>query len=152
MSNENIFFTLEEFEEFEENENPLDNDSVPCFCQGDVVCVFCLKEKETEPLYSSSSSSLPLFETEFQFEINYDDEIFSRKVNYQVNFTVKQLSMICDYYEIRSRNKNKNELIEALVSFENEPKNKITVFKRKKLWFYLEELRKDPFTKKYILL
>lgn len=146
MSNENIFFTLEEFEE---NENPLDNDSIPCFCQDDVICVFCLKEKDIEPL--PSSSSLPLFETEFQFDINYDDEIFSRKVNYQVNFTVKQLAMICDYYEIRSRNKNKNDLIEALVSFENESKNTNTVLKRKKLWFYLEELRKDPFTKKYIL-
>ena len=142
MSNEHIFFTLEEFEE---NENHfINHDSVPCFCQDDVVCVFCLKEKETEPL--------PFADTGFQFEIDYEDEIFSRKVNYQVNFTVKQLSMICDYYEIRSRNKNKNELIEAIVSFENESKNTSTVLKRKKLWFYLEELRKDPFTKKYILL
>ena len=152
MSNENIFFTLEDFEENENETHLMNNDSVPCFCQGDVVCVFCLKEKDIEPLPSSSSSSLPLFETEFQFDINYEDEIFSRKINYQVNFTVKQLSMMCDYYEIRSRNKNKNELIEALVSFENESKNNSIVLKRKKLWFYLEELRKDSFTKKYILL
>jgi hypothetical protein len=145
MSNENIFFTLEDFE----NETHLMNDdSVPCFCQGDVVCVFCLKEKEVEV----DNLSIPLVDTEFQFDINYEDEIFSRKINYQVNFTVKQLSMICDYYEIRSRNKNKNELIEALVSFENESKNTNIVFKRKKLWFYLEELRKDSFTKKYLLL
>jgi hypothetical protein len=143
MSNENIFFTLEEFNE---NENILDNDYVPCFCQNDIICVFCLKEKESDHL------SIPLVDTDFKFDINYEDEIFSRKVNYQVNFTVKQLSMICDYYEIRSRNKNKNELIESLVSFENESKNNHTVLKRKKLWFYLEELRKDPFTKKYILM
>ena len=148
MSNENIFFTLEDFEENENETHLINNDSVPCFCQGDIVCVFCLKEKDIE----ASSLPLPLFETEFQFDINYDDEIFSRKINYQVNFTVKQLSMMCDYYEIRTRNKNKNELIEALVSFENESKNNSTVFKRKKLWFYLEELRKDSFTNKYILL
>jgi hypothetical protein len=148
MSNENIFFTLEDFEENENETHLMNNDSVPCFCQGDVVCVFCLKEKDIE------ASSLPLHfvDTEFQFDINYEDEIFSRKINYQVNFTVKQLSMMCDYYEIRSRNKNKNELIEALVSFENESKNNSTILKRKKLWFYLEELRKDSFTKKYILL
>jgi len=148
MSNENIFFTLEEFEENENENHLVNNDSVPCFCQGDVVCVFCLKEKDIE----SDNLSIPLVDTEFQFDINYEDEIFSKKVNYQVNFTVKQLSMICDYYEIRSRNKNKNELIEALVSFENESKNTNTVLKRKKLWFYLEELRKDSFTKKYILM
>ena len=143
MSNENIFFTLEEFEDNENESDLVNHDSVPCFCQGDVVCVFCLKEKETEPLL--------LADTEFQFDIDYDDEIFSRKLNYQVNFTVKQLSMICDYYKIRLRNKNKNELIEVIVSFENESKNTSTVLKRKKLWFYLEELRKDPFTKKYLL-
>jgi len=144
MSDEHIFFTLEEFEDNENESDLMNHDSVPCFCQGDIVCVFCLKEIETEPLILTDN-------TGFQFDIDIDDEMFSRKVNYQVNFTVKQLSMICDYYEIRSRNKNKNELIEAIVSFENEPKNTHTVLKRKKLWFYLEELKKDSFTKKYLL-
>lgn len=135
MSDANIFFTLEE--DSQEMNEP-NNHVVPCFCQGDTICVFCVKEN-----------------SDFTFlEFNIDDELFSKKVNYQVNFTVKQLMMICDYYgllkELKGRSKNKNDLIEILVEFENNATNSVIIYQRKKLWFYLEELKKDAFMKKYI--
>lgn len=142
MSDANIFFTLEE--DNEEINQP-DNHNVPCFCQGDIICVFCIKEKEDEVKENSDFTFL---------EFNIDDELFSKKVNYQVNYTVKQLLMICDYYGLlkglKGRSKNKNELIELLVEFENNLTNSDIIYQRKKLWFYLEELKKDAFMKKYI--
>jgi len=117
------------------------NETTPCFCQGDAICVFCLKDKQT------IEKDLWGFE---EFQINENDEVFSRKINYTINFTVKQLTLICDYYGILKRNRNKSELIESIVNFESNPKNAVVVFQRKKMWFYLEELKKDAFLKKYI--
>ena len=151
MSNENIFFTLEELEEIDSTMCENKKDSVPCFCQGKTICVFCIKEKDNNQFdYRFDNPDLS------QLQLNTDDEIFSKKINYQVNFTVKQLSMICDYYGIlkamKGRNKNKNDLIEALVAFENDSSNSIIVLQRKKLWFYLEELKRDSYLKKFIWL
>jgi len=155
MSNENIFFTLEDLEDLKDNNLDTENNSVPCFCQGETVCVFCIKEKDFNK-DTTIDFNYSLFENPeiSQFQLNDYDEIFSKKVNYQVNFTVKQLSMICDYYgllkEMKGKSKNKNDLIEALVSFENDTSNSIIVLQRKKLWFYLEELKKDSFLKKFL--
>ena len=166
MSNEHIFFTLEELEEINSTicEKGDEKESVPCFCQGEVICVFCLKEKDHDK--DTNNFDYQVFENpdfhpfenpDFHpFQFDADDEIFSKKVNYNVNFTVKQLSMICDYYGIlkamKGRNKNKNDLIEALVAFESDSSNSIIVLQRKKLWFYLEELKRDSYLKKFIWL
>jgi hypothetical protein len=140
MSNENISFSIEiedtrEIQEREEN---------PCFCQEDIICIFCSKELEKEKEKEK---------TVFPFSFNEEDEFISRKIDYSINFTVKQLSTICDYYGLlkgMKRNKNKNELIEALVIFESDPNHSALVFQRRRLWFYLEELKKDAFMKRFI--
>jgi len=162
MSNENIFFTLEELQENNfticENDNQNDKDSIPCFCQGEVICVFCLKEKVANKDKDINNFDFQLFENPdfYSFQLDTDDELFSKKVNYHVNFTVKQLSMICDYYGIlkrmKGRNKNKNDLIDEIVTFEDDTINSSIVLQRKKLWFYLEELKKDSYLKKFIWL
>jgi hypothetical protein len=141
MSNENISFSIEiedtrEIQEREEN---------PCFCQENILCVFCSKELEKEKEKEKMT---------FPFSFNEEeDENLSRKIDYSINYTVKQLSIICDYYGIlkgMKRNKNKNELIEALVVFESDPNHFDIVFQRRRLWFYLEELKKDAFMKRFI--
>ena len=164
ISKKNIFFTLEELQENDftigEDGDEIIKDSIPCFCQGEAICVFCMKEKDldTDKEKDTTNFDYQVFENQdfSQFQSDIDDEIFSKKVNYNVNFTVKQLSMICDYYGIlkgmKGKNKNKNDLIEAIVSFENDSSNSIIVLRRKKLWFYLEELKRDSFLKKFIWL
>jgi hypothetical protein len=76
-------------------------------------------------------------------------------VDYQINYTIKQLLMICDYYDISKickMNKcNKEEIIHHLMVFENDLENIEIVLQRKNLWFYLNELKKDKFTKKFVL-
>jgi hypothetical protein len=76
-------------------------------------------------------------------------------INYSENFTVKELLVICEYYgflkEIKTNKCNKDQIIEILVNFENDPINNDIVFKRQNLWFYINELKNDKFMKKYIL-
>lgn len=85
-----------------------------------------------------------------------DDLIVSKMVDYTLNYTVKDLLLICDYYGIAKNLKitkpKKEQIIESLVLFENEATHKGVVNKRKSMWFYMNELKKDKFMKKYIML
>ena len=76
-------------------------------------------------------------------------------INYNENFTVKELLVICEYYgflkEIKNNKCNKEQIIEILVNFENDPINNDIVFKRQNLWFYINELKNDKFMKKFVL-
>lgn len=76
-------------------------------------------------------------------------------INYNENYTVKELLLICDYYgiakELKVNKCNKDVIIQFLVDFESRPINIELVFKRQNLWFYMDELKKDKFMKKYVL-
>ena len=75
-------------------------------------------------------------------------------VNYSNN-TVKELLLICDYYGITKDFKltkcTKTQIIHILTDFEILSSNEEIVFKRKNMWFYINELKNDKFMKKYIL-
>ena len=87
-------------------------------------------------------------------ELN-DDLVFPKMINYNINFTVKELLIICDYYgfakELKNSKCNKEQIIEILVSFESDPINDDIVNKRQTLWFYIGQLKNDKFMKKYVL-
>jgi hypothetical protein len=92
-------------------------------------------------------------------EITIKNEIideYAEHVNYKINYTVKQLLVICDYYNISKNIKlikaNKDDIITNLISFENNSDNYNIVNKRKQLWYYMEELKNDKFMKKFIIL
>ena len=73
-------------------------------------------------------------------------------VNYQINFTSRQLSQICDYYNIPKPKKfTKEELAHLIVEFEQNNENAEIVCKRQLMWFYMDELKNDKYMKKYIL-
>lgn len=90
---------------------------------------------------------------------NFQNEIFDatipQMVDYSINFTVKELLLICEYYGISKTLKtnkcNKDLIINILVLFENNPENEQIVLKRKNMWFYINQLKNDKFMKKYIL-
>jgi hypothetical protein len=83
------------------------------------------------------------------------NDLYSQCYHYDINFNIQQLLAICDYYNIVKTNKlkkeNKINIIHKLVEFENDLKNYDIVVQRKKLWFYMNELKKDKIMKKYIL-
>jgi hypothetical protein len=86
---------------------------------------------------------------------NAGDLFISQTLNYEVNFNVKELMLICDYYGISKMVKankcNKTQIVYFVVNFENEPQNEEVVLKRKNIWFYMAEIKNDKFMKKYVL-
>ena len=91
----------------------------------------------------------------FYFEQHNTDNLFHEVVNYNINYTVKQLLQICEYYNISKAVKmtkcNKEEIINTIVLFESNQDNYNIVCRRKQLWFYINELKDDNFMKKFIL-
>ena len=83
----------------------------------------------------------------------HEDNTLPQIVNYQINFTSRQLSQICDYYTIPKPKKcNKDQLAHLIVEFEQNNENAEIVCKRQLMWFYMDELKNDKYMKKYILL
>jgi hypothetical protein len=83
------------------------------------------------------------------------DDLVALIKNYDLNYTVKKLFLISDYYglskQIKANKGNKLDIIYAIVIFENDDKNEEIVFNRQKYWTYMEELSSDPFMKKFVL-
>ena len=75
----------------------------------------------------------------------------AQEVNYQTNFTKPQLEKIAKYYNISKRKKKKDELIQDIVIFEIDPNNIEIVFKRKKLWAYMKEIKQDRYLSKFLI-
>jgi hypothetical protein len=84
-------------------------------------------------------------------DVNMDDYIAS-EINYNENYTKKQIDLIADYYEIVKRKKKKAELIEEVVIFEKDLENYDITQRRKTLWFYMEEINNDSFLSKFLIL
>jgi hypothetical protein len=101
---------------------------------------------------SSGSSADDLF-VELELFENYSNAAYAQVVNYDLNYTSKQLSQICDYYGIRTNKRvnKKCEIIQLLVAFETTQTNYEIVARRKQLWNYMSELKNDKFMKKFVI-
>jgi hypothetical protein len=114
-------------------------------------------ENITFELYDSSSNDG--FEQELDDLINsiHDsaNSIVTESNNYNVNFTIKQLLVICDYYGLskmlKSNKNNKEYIVNVLVLFEKDYANQDIVSKRRNMWYFMAELKNDKFMKKYII-
>ena len=89
-------------------------------------------------------------------ELNLHEDLkLPQLINYQENFTIKELLLICEYYgfakELKTKKYNKEEIIHFLVEYELDPLNSDIVYTRQNMWFYMNELKNDKFMKKYIL-
>ena len=92
-------------------------------------------------------------------KINDDSDntkIIQDFAHYDTFYTVKDLTKICDYYGLTKSLKinkcKKEQIIYSIIFFENNFLNYDIVLKRKSMWFYMNELKSDPFMKKYIVL
>ena len=81
---------------------------------------------------------------------HYDDYM-ANEINYSTNYTRKEMDRIADYYEISKRKKKKDEIIQDIVIFEQDPENMEVVYRRKRLWAYIKEIGDDKYLKKFLI-
>jgi hypothetical protein len=90
-----------------------------------------------------------------EYVFKEDDNLCTKIIHYDINYTVKQLLLICDYYgiakDLRITKCNKSDILNSLIIYENNIENLEKVNKRKQLWYYIHELKNDKFMKKYVL-
>ena len=110
---------------------------------------------------TTSADAIPDQESESEYEYDYDysndamsgmDDYIASELDYQTNYIKKELDRIADYYEISKRKKKKNELVEDIVIFEKDPVNVEKVYQRKKMWRYIEEIKKDKYLRQFLIL
>ena len=121
--------------------------------------VFIVEENEDKLDFTENNDDVPFFSFDLKSELenkDNEDEMMSKMVNYNLNYLAKDLLVICDYYGISKNLKaskaNKEQIIETLVFFENNPENQEIVLRRNTLWFYMNELKNDRFMRKFIML
>ena len=79
------------------------------------------------------------------------DNFIAKQLDYNENYLIADLKKIAEYYDIPTRKLRKEELVQELVLFENDPENAEVYLKRLQAWFWLKELKQDPKIKQYIL-
>jgi len=79
------------------------------------------------------------------------DDYMANEINYSTNYTKKELDRIADYYEISKRKKRKDDIIQDIIIFEQDPENIELVFRRKKLWAYMKEIKDDKYLRKFLI-
>ena len=106
-------------------------------------------KKEDDITYDDLIQEVDLLE--ITAAISFDDMI-AMELDYQTNYTKKQLDRICDYYSISKRKKKKHQLVEEIVQFEKNADNLTIVYQRKKLWGYIDEIKNDTYLRKFLIL
>jgi|TARA_B100000674_G_C37619641_1_gene813680 hypothetical protein len=80
------------------------------------------------------------------------DDYIALEIDYQTNYIKKELERIATYYGISKRKKRKDELVEDIVIFEKDPENIEIVYRRKRLWSCIEEIKGDKYLSKFLIL
>ena len=114
---------------------------------------FSLKEdcKSTSPTVTYDDLLQEVDMLEITNAASMDDYV-ALEINYQTNFTKKELQRIADYYEISKRKKKKAELVTDIVLYEKDPENFPIIHQRKKLWSYVQEIKEDKYLSKFLIL
>ena len=85
-------------------------------------------------------------------DFNQDlDKYTALELDYHTNYNVKDLYKIMDYYSLSRRKLRKDNLVQEIIIYENDPANFAIVQRRKKLWFYIKEIKDDKYLSKYLI-
>ena len=110
------------------------------------------KKEETEVTYNELVEIVNNHEIKPSKWDEYNMEDFAAlEVHYLTNYTRKEMDRIAEYYKISKRKKRKDELTQDIVLFEMDPENCETAYRRKKLWSYMKEIKKDNYLSKFLI-
>ena len=105
--------------------------------------IYCIKETTQDKNHIMENDIISNI-----FEI---DGLLAAQINYAENYTVKDLYLIMDYYQLCKRKLKKTDLIEKITYYELNPENSGDYQERIRLWENIDELKNHSFFKKYIL-
>ena len=83
-------------------------------------------------------------------EMNVYNNNTQMQIDYDDNYSVKELKRIMEYYGLSKRRKNKATIIEELIMFETDIINHKIVNRRRRLWHYIEEIKIDNYLSKFV--
>jgi hypothetical protein len=72
-------------------------------------------------------------------------------VDYEINYTIKQLKHIAGYYGIKCRSR-KVDMIQDIVIYESDSTNNEIVCRRKRLFHYINALKNDEYLKTFVIM
>lgn len=143
--NENIFVSIVDYKSIEHNNehnndiNNNDNNNI--------------SDELNELLNELNKSNI---NSKSNLYFNGENEYVAKMVDYKLNYKLKDLHLICEYYNLLKQVKinkcNKDEIANIIINFENDTNNIDIVNRRKNMWFYINEMKNDKILKKYILL
>jgi hypothetical protein len=111
-------------------------------------------EKEKEDNAEKIHELLKEFEKiECEKVTNYENNLFFSEIyNYDINYGVRELGFIYEYYYGSKKTKSKKiDLITGIVLFETNLENFEKVAKRRRLWQCIEELKTDKYMKRFLI-
>lgn len=102
---------------------------------------------------SNSNSDSSNLNTETDNSLYNSDELFALVTNYNLNYNVSYLNSIVEFYKIKKNKKNmkKDEIINMIVNFETDLKNRGIVKERIRLFSNFIELKNNEFFNKFII-
>jgi hypothetical protein len=109
---------------------------------------------------TENSNEMSNFSDDFDFtnemnDLNNQGIIEVISLDYKLNYTVKELLLICEYYgiakELKVHKCCKDIIIQFLVDFESITSNNTIVLRRQEMWRCINILKNDKFMKKYVL-
>jgi len=99
--------------------------------------------------YSDNSN----LNTEIEYSLYSSDEILALVTNYDLNYNLSYLNSILEFYKIKKNKKNmkKEQIINMIINFERDFKNKNIVKQRIRLFSNFIELKNNDFFYKFII-
>lgn len=86
-----------------------------------------------------------------EIDYSFQDKFLALETEYNLNYTLPLLQQISGFYNIPYNRIKKQDLITLIVNFEINNDNLEFVEERKRLWYYMQELKQNKYLSKYII-
>lgn len=132
-----------------DNENNIknnikNNNIIISYKIGDAICTDDIQCELRDAIYNDN------FFSDFNEELELDN-LLAQQTDYLDNYTLKPLHHIASYYKLQKTKVNKEQLVQNIIEYENNPENAEIVYNRKRLWYFIHELKDDDYFSKFVL-
>lgn len=123
------------------------------------------ESRSLESSMSTYDSMMQTLNNELNDGLNVDPELMdfedldffnmdcatAMSVEYEMNYTMKQLKHVAGYYGIKCKNR-KVDIIQDIVAYETDSENHDIVSRRKRLFHYMNVLKNDEYFKTFVIM